>query len=78
MIADLFGLQSPQGYRRAQFGIVELLASPVTWICRIGNAQWDGAANDELDAMRKAAQCCAAHMRVVFPVLVKLKKSGDL
>jgi hypothetical protein len=65
-------------YRRAQFGIVALLAGPKTWLCRIGSAQWDGSANDELDAMRKAAQCCAAHMRLVFPVLMKLKKAGQL
>lgn len=77
MIADLFAPKIG-GYRRYQFGIVELLAGAGTWICRIGNAQWDGSANDELDAMRKAAQCCAEKMRVVFPVLVKLKKGGDL
>jgi hypothetical protein len=65
-------------YRRAQFGIVELLAGPATWVCRIGGHQWDGEANDELDAMRKGAACCAAHMRVVFPILIKLKKAGNL
>ena len=65
-------------YRRAQFGIVELLASAQTWVCRIGGHQWDGEASDELDAMRKAAQCCAQHMRVIFPILIKLKKAGDL
>lgn len=77
MIAELFAPQIGN-YRRAQFGIVELLVSPTVWICRIGNAQWDGAANDEMDAMLKAAACCAEKMRVVFPVMVKLKKAGDL
>lgn len=77
MIADLFAPKIGN-YRRAQFGIVELLASSATWICRIGGQQWDGVANNELDAMRKGAACCAQHMRVVFPVLIKLKKAGEL
>jgi len=77
MIADLFAPKIGN-HRRYQFGIVELLAGATTWICRIGSAQWDGSANDELDAMRKAAQCCAEKMRVVFPVLIKLKKGGEL
>jgi hypothetical protein len=77
-IADYFTRPPATIHHVALIGDLELLASPVEWICRIGGRQWSGAAPDLATAMLRGFQCAAEQLREPVAVLIKLKKSGQL
>lgn len=77
-IADYFTKPPATIHHVAKIGNLEMLASPVEWICRIGGRQWNGPAPDLATAMLRGFQCAAEQLREPTIVLMKLKKSGQL
>lgn len=78
-LEQLFAPRSPSGWRVAKIGIVSLLVkADGSWLVRIGGSQWEGTANDEAQAMQRAAQMVAEQLRDITVTLIKLKKLGEI
>lgn len=73
-LTELFK-ETRSNYSCAKFESVELLADKSHWICRIGQKQWDGPADNLDQSMQRAMQCAADQLRDVVTVLIKAKKA---